>query len=94
LYKDLNHGFFGQISYEFQGNTLAQISTFYQSDYYQHPMNTLAVSLEKDIHNHFTVFGKFNNLLNTPTTEYVQKTLLVAKNIYKATYSIGIRYSH
>jgi TonB-dependent receptor len=94
LYKDVKHGFFGQISYEFQGNTLAQTSIFYQSDYYQHPMNTLAVSLEKDIHNHFTVFGKFNNLLNTPTTEYVQKTLLVAKDIYKASYSIGIRYAN
>jgi outer membrane receptor protein involved in Fe transport len=93
LYKDVKHGFFGQISYEYQGTTLAQVSIYYQSDYYQHPMNSLALSLEKDIHNHFTVFGKFNNLLNTPTTEYVQKTLLVAKDIYKASYSIGIRYA-
>ena len=92
LYKDVKHGFFGQISYQFQGYTLSQISIFYQSDYYQHPTNTLAISAEKDISKHFTVFGKFNNLLNTPVTEYVQKTLLVAKDIYKASYSIGIRY--
>jgi TonB-dependent receptor len=94
LYKDVKHGFFAQVAYEFQGNTLVYTSNFYQSDYYQHPTNTLAVSLEKDIHNHFTVFGKFNNLLNTPVTEYVQGTLLVAKDIYKANYSIGIRYAH
>jgi outer membrane receptor protein involved in Fe transport len=94
LYKDVKQGFFAQVAYEFQGSTLAYTSLYYQSDYYQHPTNTLAVSLEKDIHNHFTVFGKFNNLLNTPVTEYVQKTLLVAKDIYKATYSIGIRYAH
>jgi len=93
LYKDVKHGFFAQVSYEFQGYTLSQISIFYQSDYYQHPTNTLAVSVEKDIHKHFTVFGKFNNLLNTPITEYVQKTLLVAKDIYKATYSVGLRYA-
>jgi TonB-dependent receptor len=94
LYKDVKKGFFAQVAYEFQGNTLAYTSLYYQSDYYQHPTNTLAVSLEKDIHKHFTVFGKFNNLLNTPVTEYVQKTLLVAKDIYKATYIIGIRYAH
>jgi outer membrane receptor protein involved in Fe transport len=94
LYKDVKHGFFGQISYEYQGYTLAQISIYHQSNYYQQPTHTLAVSLEKDIHNHFTVFGKFNNLLNTPTTQYVQNSLFASRNIYKATYSIGIRYSH
>ena len=94
LYKDVKHGFFGQISYEYQGYTLAEISIYHQSNYYQQPTNSLAVSLEKDIHNHFTVFGKFNNLLNTPTTQYIQNSLLASKNIYKANYSIGIRYSH
>jgi outer membrane receptor protein involved in Fe transport len=94
LYKDVKHGFFAQVAYEFLGYTLAQTSVYYQSDYIQQPMNSLAISLEKDIHNHFTIFGKFNNLLNTPTTEYVQKTLLVSKDIYKASYSIGIRYAH
>jgi hypothetical protein len=94
LYKDVKNGFFAQLAYEYQGTTLSQISVYYQSDYYQKPMNTLAFSLEKDIYKHFTLFGKFNNLLNTPSIQYVQSTLLVAKDIYKATYSIGIRYSH
>jgi TonB-dependent receptor len=94
LYKDVKHGFFAQIAYGFQGNTLTQTSFYYQSDYYQHPLSTLSVSAEKDIQKHFTVFGKFNNLLNTENKEYVQKTLLVATDSYKANYSIGIRYTH
>ena len=94
LYKNVKKGFFAQLAYEYQGKTLAQVSFYYQSDYYQQPMNTLAFSLEKDIHKHFTLFGKFNNLLNTATKEYVQKTLLVSKDVYNATYSIGVRYAH
>ncbi|HZK64004.1 MAG TPA: TonB-dependent receptor [Puia sp.] len=94
LYKNVKKGFFAQLAYEFQGKTLIQTSLFYQSDYYQNPMSTLAFSLEKDIHKHFTLFGKFNNLLNTPSKQYVQKTILVSKDIYKATFSIGIRYAH
>lgn len=94
LYKDTKKGFFAQLAYEYQGKTLSQISFYYQSDYYQKPMNTLAFSLEKDLQKHFTLFGKFNNLLNTPSIQYVQKTLQVSKDIYKASYSVGIRYTH
>ncbi|MDQ2720984.1 MAG: TonB-dependent receptor [Bacteroidota bacterium] len=92
LYKDVKHGAFAQLSYGYQGKTLAQTSLYYQSDYYQRPMNTLAFSIEKDIHNHLTIFGKFNNILNTPSIQYVQNTLEVSRDIYKASYSIGIRY--
>jgi len=96
LYKDARHGFFAQLAYEYQGKTLAQTSLYYKSDYYQQPMNTLAFSVEKDIQKHFTVFGKFNNLLNTPAKEYVyvQNTILVSKDVYEANYSIGVRYAY
>jgi TonB-dependent Receptor Plug Domain/CarboxypepD_reg-like domain len=93
LYKDSPHGIFAQLAYEFQGRTLAATSTYAGSDYIQQSMSTLAFSAEKDIHKHFTVFGKFNNLLNTPVKQYVQNTILVVQNIYKATYNIGIRYA-
>ncbi len=92
LYKDSKHGTFAQFAYEYQGVTLNQISLYYQSDYYQRPMNTLSFSVEQDIGRHFTLFGKFNNLLNTPTVEYVQKTLEVSRDVYKSTYSVGLRY--
>jgi TonB-dependent receptor len=94
LYKDTRHGIFAQLAYGYQGNTLAQVGTDYQSDYYQRPMSTLAFSAEKDIHKHFTLFGKFNNLLNTPSIEFIkQNNLEVSKDVYKATYEIGLRYS-
>jgi outer membrane receptor protein involved in Fe transport len=93
LYKDTKKGLFAQLAYQYQGKTLAQVSIYYQSDYFQQPMNTLAFSLEKDIQKHFTLFGKFNNLLNSPVREVVQGRLLVAQDVYMATYSIGIRYT-
>jgi TonB-dependent receptor len=92
LYKDVKHGAFVQVAYEYQGKTLAATSAYAGSDYVQRPMSTLAVSGEKDILKHFTVFGKLNNLLNTPTEQFVQNTVLVVKNIYRASYAIGIRY--
>ena len=92
LYKDTKHGAFAQLAYEYQGTTLAATSVYAGSDYIQRPMNTLAFSCEKDIAKHFTVFGKFNNLLNTPVKQYVQGNILVVSNTYKATYNIGIRY--
>jgi hypothetical protein len=94
LYKNVKKGIFAQLSYQYQGKTLALTSVYYQSDYYQKPMNILAFSAEKDLHKHFTIFGKFNNLLNTPSKQYVQNRILASQDIYKATYSIGIRYSH
>jgi len=93
LYKNVKKGIFAQISYQYLGKTLASASVYYQSDYYQKPMNTLAFSMEKDLRKHFTVFGKFNNLLNTPSQLYVQNRILAQQDIYMATYSIGIRYS-
>jgi outer membrane cobalamin receptor len=94
LYKDTKHGAFAQLAYGYQGKTLAQVGTDYQSNYYQKPMNTLAFSAEKDFHTHFTVFGKFNNLLNTPSIQVLQQNnLQVSKDIYKASYEIGLRYS-
>jgi TonB-dependent receptor len=93
LYKDTKHGFFAQLAYQYLGTTLVQINSLeYGADYYQRPQNFLSFSLEKDIRKHFTVFGKFNNLLNTPSVQYVDKTLEVSRDVYKATYQIGIRY--
>ena len=94
MYKDTRHGAFAQVSYQYQGKTLAETGKYAGADYYQRPMNTLAVSGEKDIHKHFTVFAKFNNLLNTPVQQYVQNTVLVLKNTYRATYTIGVRYAY
>ena len=93
LYKDSGHGFFAQVSYGYIGRTLMEVSNNYGADYYQRPMSTLSFSLEKDLSRHFTVFGKFNNLLNTASVIYSQD-LLVEHSLYKANYNLGIRYAH
>jgi hypothetical protein len=94
MYKDTKHGAFAQLAYEYQGLTLAQTGSYAGADFYQRPTNTLAFSGEKDIHKHFTVFVKANNLLNTPVREYVQNTVLVLQNTYWSTYQVGVRYAY
>lgn len=94
LYKDTRHGFFAQLSYAFTGKTLQEVSLYYNSDYYQQPMSALDLSLEKKTGRHFTLFGKFNNLLNTPTLLKAQGTLVVAQSTYQQSFNIGIRYIH
>jgi hypothetical protein len=62
-------------------------------DYYQQPQSFLALSADKGLNKHFTLFGKFNNLLNTAT---VIKTynLTTGYDLGKPSGIIGIRYSH
>ena len=94
LYKNDKHKIFAQLAYEYIGKTLARVYPVYGYDYYQSPQSFLALSAEKQLRNrHFTVFGKFNNLLNTATVNKIN-TLLVVKDTYKANFSIGIRYSN
>ena len=94
LYRNKKNHLFIQLSYEYLGKTLAKVYPVYGYDYYQTPESFLALSAEKQLKNkHFTVFGKFNNLLNTPTTNKIN-SLLTIQDTYKASYSIGIRYSN
>lgn len=94
LYKNEKKKLFAQLSYEYLGKTLARVYPVYGYDYYQSPQSFLAVSAEKQLSNrHFTVFGKFNNLLNTATVNKINN-LLVVKDSYKANFSIGLRYSN
>ena len=93
LYRDNKHKLFLQLAYQYLGKTLSQVYANYGYDYYQQPQSFLALSGEKGLSKHFTLFGKFNNLLNTPTTIKING-LTVGQDIYKANYNIGIRYSH
>jgi hypothetical protein len=92
LYRDNKHKLFIQLAYQYLGKTLSQVYTNYGYDYYQQPQSFLALSGEKGLGKHFTIFGKFNNLLNTPTTIKINN-LTVGQDIYKANYNIGLRYS-
>jgi len=94
LYKNERHKIFAQLAYEYLGKTLARVYPVYGYDYYQEPQSFLSLSAEKQLRNrHFTVFGKFNNLLNTATINKINN-LLVANDTYKANFSIGLRYSN
>lgn len=93
LYRDNKHMVFLQLAYQYLGKTLSQVYANYGYDYYQQPQSFLALSAEKGFNKHFTLFGKFNNLLNTATTIKINN-LTVGQDVYKANYNIGVRYSH
>jgi outer membrane receptor protein involved in Fe transport len=91
LYRDTHNGLFIQVAYQYIGKTLSQVYADYGYDYYTQPQSFLALSAEKSFNRHFTIFGKFNNLLNTPTTIKINN-IVVGQNIYMANYNLGLRY--
>ena len=93
LYKNDASKMFIQLAYEYIGKTLSQVYPNFGYDYYQQPQSFLSLSGEKALSHHFTFFGKFNNLLNTPTTIKINN-LTVGRDIYKASFNLGIRYSN
>ncbi|HWZ34838.1 MAG TPA: TonB-dependent receptor, partial [Mucilaginibacter sp.] len=92
-YRNEHRNFFVQLSYQYNGKTLYQINPDLGYDYYQQPQSFLALSADKTLNKHWTLFGKFNNLLNTPTTIRIGQ-LLTGQDYAKASGLIGIRYSH
>ncbi len=80
-----------QLAYQYIGKTLDQVYPIYGYDYYQQPQSFLSASGEYSLKKHFTLFGKFNNLLNTPSY-YKINTLTVGKDVYKAEFLLGFRY--
>jgi hypothetical protein len=94
LYRDDHHKLFVQLAYEYLGRTLAIVYPIYGYDYYQQPLSFLALSAEKQLHNrHFTVFGKFNNILNTATYNRIND-ITTLRDIYHSNFSIGMRYNY
>jgi outer membrane receptor protein involved in Fe transport len=92
LYRDKDHGIFVQLAYQYLSTTLSQLYADYGFDYYTKPQSFLALSCEKSLGKHFVIFGKFNNLLNTPTTIEING-LTIGQNIYKANYNVGLRFT-
>ena len=93
LYKNDAHKIFVQLAYEYVGITLSQVYPNYGYDYYQQPQSFLSLSGEKSLNRHFILFGKFNNLLNTATTIKINN-ITVGRDLYKANFNVGIRYSN
>jgi len=81
------------LAYEYLGKTLDRVYPIYGYDYYQQPQSFLSLSGEVGLNRHFTLFGKLNNLLNTASV-YKINNLTVGKDIFKASYLVGLRYAH
>lgn len=94
FYRIQASGWFVQMAYGYTGRTLRQVTSFLGTDYYQRPQHTLAGSIEKQAGGHFVVFAKLNNLLNTPTViEVNTNQLLVQRDVNRASYLLGLRYT-
>ncbi len=93
LYRNRPARFYAQLSYQFTDRTL-QVVNAAGPDYYLQPQSFLALSLEKGLARGFTVFGKFNNLLNTAATLKVgDSALIVQRDETMADYLVGLRYA-
>ncbi len=66
LFKDGKSGFDIQLAFVYTGKRIAQVSPYYNLDYWQRAYQQLDFSLEKRIVKRFSFFAKVNNLTNTP----------------------------
>lgn len=92
LYKNDHRKTFVQLAYTYTSKTLALVYPNYGYDYYQQPQSFLSLSGEQQVHKHFVLTAKLNNLLNTPTTIKIGG-LVQSKDIYNLSFNIGFRYS-
>jgi TonB-dependent receptor len=72
LYKNTKHGVDGQLAAAYTGEKIVIASHFLNSDYWQKPGLQLDASAEKRFKNGLSVFVKANNLLNTPSIEFIK----------------------
>ncbi|HVX28128.1 MAG TPA: TonB-dependent receptor [Parafilimonas sp.] len=93
LYKNDKKKIFAQLAYQYLGRTLAEVYPIYGFDYYQKPQSFLSFSAEYNLSRRFTLFGKFNNILNTPTY-YNINNLVVGKDVFYSNFQVGFRYSN
>ena len=92
-YKNDNKKLFIQLAYQYIGKTLYRVNPDLGYDYYQQPQSFLSLSADKVVGKHFTVFGKFNNLLNTTTTIKIGNLVSGTDNS-KASGLVGLRYNY
>jgi len=82
LYKDMNNKLDAQIVVNYTGERIAFVSPFEGADHYMKPMTQLDFSIEKGLGEHFVIFAKVNNILNTPYQLYVKKPLAFPEDPY------------
>lgn len=107
LYKDTQHGWDAQLAGAYTGPRINVVSQFVDNDYWQKGFIQMDISVEKRFRNHFSIFAKAGNLLNTPATIFIKgvnkenadvpgqnnaNETLIRKEYYKQTYLLGVRY--
>jgi outer membrane receptor protein involved in Fe transport len=93
LYRSKKHKLFAELAFQYTGSTLAVVYPIYGYNYMQRPQSNLAFSAEKELKAHFTLFTKFNNLLNTHLKQEIG-SLRVVDEQTKFNFSVGLRYTH
>jgi hypothetical protein len=107
LYKNQKIGLDLQLAFVYTGKRISQVSPYYNLDYYQLGQGILDFSFEKKLVHRVSIYGKINNLTNTPSKtviyqapdanskfpdqEFTTKTV-VGKDIYQLTALAGIRF--
>ena len=108
LYKNTKIGLNIQIAYVYTGERIAQVSPYYNLDYWDRANGQLDFSFEKSIFKGFSLYGKANNLTNAAHTVFLKypyqsigqqlpaqdlhNETLVEKDIYKISFLGGLRY--
>ena len=107
LYKDTQHGWDAQLAGGYTGPRIVTVSQFADNDLWQKGFIQMDISVEKRFRNHFSIFAKAGNLLNTPAEIFIKgvnpenaelpgqgkaNETLIRKEYYKQTYLLGVRY--
>jgi outer membrane receptor protein involved in Fe transport len=94
LFRDQQRGSYVQLAFQYVGRSIALVYPIYGYDYYQQPEANLSLSAEQQLRNrHFTLFTKWNNLLNSAVRQQIN-SLLVVREVTKLNFSFGLRYSN
>ncbi|WP_190295339.1 TonB-dependent receptor [Mucilaginibacter rubeus] len=72
LYKSAKLGLDIQLAFVYTGERLAQVSPYYNLDFYQHAYNQLDFSFEKTIAKRLSFYGKVNNITNAASKIYLK----------------------
>ena len=72
LYKNQGLGLDAQLALAYTGDFIAQVSPYYNQDYWQKAYTQLDFSMEKKLAKHFAFFAKVNNILNSKHKAFVK----------------------
>lgn len=72
LFKSQKLGLDMQLAYVYTGERIAQVSPYYNLDYWQHAYSQLDFSFEKTIVDRLSFYGKINNLTNAASKIYLK----------------------